>query len=221
MDRKVWIAIAVIAIVAAGFFGFRAYQLSSREGTDGNLTAEMKRQLDDARAKESEATRRANQEEEARRLAELKSKQEAEAEARRLAQAESERKAQEQGRQRAEEQVTKATSELERIRAERAQLTAEAQRLAELRARESADSQAKLTAAQRALEESERKKNAEIERQAAVIASYSRAPDPAERAPRLPDESRRTATRIIFPSDYKRANHYSLPLLPVHEKEAK
>lgn len=219
MDRKVWIAIAVIAIAVAGFFGYRSYQLSSSQNAEGNLTAEMKRQLEDARAKEAEANRKATQEEEARRLGELKAKQEAESEARRLAQAESERLAQEQARQRAEEQAAKAAGEIERMRGERAQLTAEAQRLAELRARESADSQAKLTAAQRALEESERKKNAEIERQAAVIASYNRAPPPTEKAPLKVEETRRSSTRIVFPSDYKRANHYYLPRLPGHEKE--
>jgi hypothetical protein len=219
MDRKVWIVIAVLAVAAAGFFGFSAYKLSSQSKAGDATSEKMKRDLAAAEAREAEALRKAKQEEEARKLAELKAKQDAETEARRIAQAQSERQAQDQARERAEQESAKAAAELERMRGERAQLAAEAQRLAELRARESADAQAKLTAAQRALEESERKKNAEIERQAAVIASYSRTPAPSDRAAESPQASRRSSVRIVFPSDYKRANHYYLPLLPGHEKE--
>jgi hypothetical protein len=220
MERKVWIAIAVIAIAVAAFLGVRAYQLSQGPDDGDAASAEMKRQLDAATARALDAQRKLAQEEEARRLADLKTKQEAETEARRLAQTESERVAQEQARKRAEDEASKANSELDRMRGERAVLAAEAQRLTELRAREGADAQAKLSAAQRALEESERQKNAEIQRQAALIASYSKAPAPTEKAPLMHPNSNR-GPRIIFPSDYKRANHYYLPLLPTPEKESK
>jgi len=220
MERTVWIVISVLAVAVAGFFGYRAYQLSAA-AKDPTHDAAMQRELADARTKEKEATRKAEQETEARRLAELKAKEEAETEARRFAQAENGRQAQELARKRAEDESAKAATELDRIRGERAQLAAEAQRLAELRARETADAQAKLAAAQRALEESERKKNAEIERQAAVIASYSRTPSPVEKLSAEQEAARRNVTRIIFPSDYKRANHYYLPLLATPEQESK
>lgn len=218
MQRNVWIAVAVIALAAAAFFGVRYFQLSGNTEAE-ERNAAMQRELDAMRASEQEAVRKIAQETEARRLAEMKAKEEAENEARRLAQAESERVAQEQARKRAEDEARKAAAELEQIRGERARLSSEAQRLAELRARESADARAKLAAAQRALEESERKKNAEIERQAAVIASYSRSPNPTE--PPTEEEKKatqRVGNRIIFPADYKRANHYYLPLLPAHER---
>jgi hypothetical protein len=217
MERKVWIAITVIALAVAGFLGYRVSQLSNRAPADAQHTAEMQRELDAARASAQEAARRTERETEARRLADLKAKEEAETEARRLAQSESERQAQEQARQRAEEEARKAAAELDRIRADRARLEAEAARLNELRARDSSDAQAKLTAAQRALEDSQRQKDAEIARQAAVIASYSRAPNAVERPAEAQTEQQHT-TRIVFPSNYRRANHYYLPLLPVSEK---
>lgn len=217
MERKVWIAITVIALAIAGFFGYRVSQLSNRGPADAARNAEMQQELDAARASAQEAARRIERETEARRLADLKAKEEAEAEARRLAQSESERQAQEQARQRAEEEARKASAELDRIRADRARLEAEAARLNELRARDSSDAQARLAAAQRALEESERQKDAEIARQAAVIASYSRAPNSVERPAESQGEQHHT-TRIVFPSNYRRANHYYLPLLPLAEK---
>lgn len=220
MDRKVWIGIAVFALAVAGFLGVRTYQLSHDSGGNEAQTEKMKRDLDAANARALAAQRTLAQEEEARRLAAEKNKVETEAEAQRLAQAESARLAQEQARKRAEDEANKATAELDRMRGERAMLAAEAQRLTELRAREAADSQAKLSAAQRALEESERQKNAEIQRQAALIASYSQGPSPEAKAPALSPESNR-GPRIIFPADYKRANHYYLPLLPTPEKQSK
>ena len=216
MQRNLWIGIAVVALAVAVFFGVRTYQLSKPRADPQRATIE--RQLEDARKAEQEAARRASQEAEARRLAEDKAKRDAEAEARRLAQAESERQLQEQARQRAEAEARKAAAELERLRNERADITAEAQRLAEMRAKEAADAQAKLAAAQRALEESERKKNAEIERQAALIASYNRSPAEGETTRAEPAPAQRPAqTRIIFPSYYKRAPHYNLPLLRQRE----
>lgn len=219
MERTIWISITVLAIAAAGFFGFRAYQLSRDPGVN-TQSAEMQRELDAARLAARDAARKADQDAEARRLGELKAKEEAEADARRLAQMDRDRQGQEQARKNAEDDAAKAAAELDRMRAEKAQLSSEAQRLAELRTREGADAQARLAAAQRALEESERKKNAEIERQAAVIASYSRVPNKVEKLPEK-DAARHSAARVIFPSDYKRANHYNLPLLPYSEKESK
>jgi hypothetical protein len=218
MERTIWIVIAAGALVAAGFFGYRAYDVSRGQADEKAQQDQMKRDLDAANLAASEAAKKAAQETEARRLAEAKANEEAEAEARRLAQAQNEREAQEAARKRAEEEAAKAAAEIERIRGEKAALAAEAQRLTEARAREAADAQAKLAAAQRALEESELRKNAEIERQAALIASYNRAPNKVEK-PTPEETQRQSSTRVIFPSDYKRANHYYLPLLPTATKD--
>jgi hypothetical protein len=218
MDRTVWIIIAVVALGVAGFFGYRAYHNSSQREAELQNAAELQKQLEESRVAAKESARKADQEAEARRLAELKQKQEAEAEARRLAQAQSERDANEAARKRAEDEKAKAEQEIERMRGDRARLEAEARRLEDLRAKESAEAQAKLAAAQKALEETERKKNAEIERQAALIASYNRQPTPVEKsAKETAAASERSSIRYIYPIDYKRANHTYLPVLPTPE----
>lgn len=210
MDRTVWIIIAVVALAVAGFFGYRAYENSAQRRADLQHSEELQRALDESRLAAKDSARRADQEAEARRLAELKAKQDGEAEARRLAQAQAEREAQEAARRRAEEEAARSAQEIERMQAERARLEADSRRLDELRTRESAEAEAKLAAAQKALQEIERQKNAEIERQAALIASY------AAQGPQAADAKAGRGgplPRIIFPVDYKRGSHYTLPLL--------
>jgi DNA repair exonuclease SbcCD ATPase subunit len=138
-----------------------------------------------------------------------------EAEARRLAQAQAEREAQESARRRAEEESNRTAQDLERIRADRARLESETRRLQELRAREAAEAERKLADAQRALRESLEEKNAEIQRQAALIAQFqsSAGSGPVEATPTESAASPRTMSRVIFsPANYKRANHYFMLL---------
>lgn len=212
MDRTVWIIISVVAIAIAGFLGFRVYRSGQFRSEQSARAVDLEKELESTRQSAKEAARKADLAAEARRLAELKQQQENEAESRRLAQTQAEREAYEMARKRADDDAARSAKELERIRAENAQLSAEARRLAALREREAADAQAKLDAAQRALADSEQKKNAEIERQAALIASYNHAP---EAGATTDEETRRQlGARIIYPSDYKRSSHYYLPLLP-------
>jgi hypothetical protein len=220
MDRTVWIIIAVVALAVAGFFGYKAYKNSGDQNANTQRASDLQKELEASRLAAKDANRKADQEAEARRLAELKQKQEAEAESRRLAQSQSERDGMEAARKRAEDDKLKAEQEIERMRGDKARLEAEARRLQELRTQESADAQAKLAAAQKALEDTERRKNAEIERQAALIASYSRQPSPVEKpaaAAASESSGRRSGIRYIYPIDYKRANHTYVPALATPE----
>ena len=221
MDRTVWIIISIVAIAVAGFFGYRTYSDSASRKAEQSKAAEMDRQLKESQRQAKEAQRQLDQAAEAQRLAELNGAQKKEAESRQLAQAQAEREAQEMQRKQYEEKASKAAQDLERMKSEKGQLEAEARRLSELRTREANDAQAKLAAAQKALEETERQKNAEIERQAALIASYSRQPSQGPTAPTSTEASRAATSpgaRIIYPWDYKRTSHYNLLMLPAPDE---
>lgn len=218
MERTIWIIITVIALALAAFFGVKGLNSGKQSQAERAQSAALELELDQSRRARQEADRKALQEEEARKMAEDAAKQRAEAEARRLAQAQAERQEQELARKRAEEETAKATAEIEKIRLEKARLETEARKLAELRAQEAAEAQRKLADAQKALSDSERLKNAEIERQAALIASYSRQPALAA-APAKSDDAGKgpAARRFIMPTDYKRSSHYYLPLITAEE----
>lgn len=218
MERTVWIIITVIALALAAFFGVRGLNSGKLSQAEREQAAALERELEQTRRSAKDAARRADQEAEARQMAEEAAKQRAEAEARRLAQVQAERQEQEAALKRAEEEAAKTASEMERIRLERARLESESRKLAELRAQEAAEAQRKLADAQKALAETERLKNAEIERQAALIASYSRQPAlaPASGEGR---EKGPMPRRFIMPQDYKRSSHYYLPLLRSREGE--
>ena len=176
--KAVLITIAIVAVAAAGFFGVRAYRTGKARAADQERTESLAGELEKSKAREEELSRQAQQETEAREMAERQAQQKAEAEARRLAQSQVDREAQEAARKRAEDQASKAMQDMEKIRGERAQLEAETKRLQELRAKESAAAEQKLAQAKSALEKSLQEKNAEIDRQAALIAEYRRIHNP-------------------------------------------
>lgn len=217
MDRTIWVIIAVVAISVAGFFGYRAHQASEKQKAHLARNSQLEAELEASRMAERDAARLADQEAEARRLSGLKAQQETEAEARRLAQSAAELEAQEMARIQAEEAAQRAATELERIRSEKALLEAEARRLREQRELEAAEAARNLEEAQMALEEMERRKNAEINRQAELIAAYSREPTPSPVVSESEEELRRRS-RIVFPANYKRAAH-TYVLLPELEDE--
>lgn len=211
MERTVWIIITVVALALAAFFGVRMLNTGKHTQANRDTAAALERELEESRRTAKDATRKAEQETDARMMAEEAAKQRAEGEARRLAQVQAERQEQEQARIRAEEEAAKAAATIDAVRLEKAKIEAEARKLSELRAQESAEAQRKLADAQRALTESERTKNAEIERQAALIASYGR--QPAIMAPSpvsSPGGTVRTSRRVIMPPDYKRGSHVNL-----------
>jgi FtsZ-interacting cell division protein ZipA len=210
--KGILIIVAILGIAAAAFFGVR-YSQSSKSRIEGEERADaLATELEKVRAQQEDLERKAARETNARTMAEEAARKSAEAEARRLAQAQAEREAQEGARRRAEQQANQAAQDLDQIRADRARLEAEAQRLQELRTKESAEAERRLAEAKRALEEGLREKNAEIERQAALIAEYGQrggtAPVKSEAGEESP-ASPETMSRVIFsPSNYKRANHY-------------
>lgn len=218
MERTIWITTTVIALALAAFFGVKGLTSGKQTQAEREQAAALGRELDQSRRAKEEAERRAKQEIEARQMAEDTARQRAEAEARRLAQAQAERQEQELARKRAETETAKAATEIEQMRLEKARIEAEARKLAELRAMEAADAQRKLADAQKALSDTERLKNAEIERQAALIASYSRQPALTPAVAKA-DAGAKTppARRFILPPDYKRASHYYLPLITAQE----
>jgi hypothetical protein len=216
MDRTVWIIVAVAALGVAGFFGYRAQQNSQLRAEESQRASDLEKNLAETRLAAKEAAQRAEQAQSALDMAAAKARQAAEADARQAAQAQAERDAAEKARKQAEEVAAKSVQEMDRIRADKARLEAEARRLEELRAKERAEAQAKVDAAQRALADTERQKNAEIERQAAVIASYSQRPasstpagDRASSVVRGESSAREPRVRFIYPADFKRAAHYN------------
>ncbi len=211
--KGILIIVAALAIAAAAFFGVR-YSQSAKSRVEGQERADaLSLELEKARARQGELERKAAQAANARAMAEDAARKNAEAEARRLAQAQADREAQEAARKRAEQEATAAARQIEQIRAERARLEAETNRLRELRAQEAAEAGRNLAEAKRALEDSLREKNAEIERQAALIAEYGEkkqsGPVKAEESSPVSPEA---MSRVIFPSNYKRANHYYMSL---------
>ncbi|MGH8021430.1 MAG: hypothetical protein ACREIA_24745 [Opitutaceae bacterium] len=215
--KAILIIVAVLAIVAAAFFGVRYSQSAKSRAEEGQRMDALSAELEKARGRQEELERKAAQAANARAMAEEAARKSAEAEARRLAQAQADREAQETARKRAEAEAQQAAQDIEGIRAERARLEAETQRLQELRTEEAAEAERNLAEAKRALEESLREKNAEIERQAALIAEYSQR---AEGGPLKESEvaesespvSPETMSRVIFPRNYKRASHYYMSL---------
>lgn len=217
MDRTIWVIIALVAISTAGFFGYRAHQASEKQKAHLARNSQLEAELDASRQAEREAARLADQEAEARRLAGLKAQQETEAEARRLAQSAAEFEAQELARKQAEESAVRSAMELERIRSEKTLLEAEARRLREQREIEAAEAARNLEDAQLALAEMERRKNEEINRQAELIAAYSRDSTPTPVVGSAEEEMRRRS-RFVFPANYKRAAH-TYVLLPEIEEQ--
>jgi hypothetical protein len=218
MERTIWITTTVIALALAAFFGVKGLTSGKQTQAEREQAAAISRELDQSRRATLDAERRAKQEMDARQMAEDTARQRAEAEARRLAQAQAESQEQELARKRAESEAAKAAAAIEQMRLEKARIETEARKLAELRAMEAAEAQRKLADAQKALSETERLKNAEIERQAALIASYSRQPAPMPAAPKADAGTKAPhARRFILPPDFKRNSHYYLPLITAEE----
>jgi len=196
MNRTVGSVLIVVLLLLSGFFGYRAY----RSSMDRDILA---RQAEAARADaerlKAEADRRVAAETEARRLAELKSQQDAQQNEERLAKLRADEAAAEAARYAAAEAARQESEQLARVRREKETAEAESRRLAAMRDKDAAEAEAARADALRRIEEIERLKRQQADRDAALAAQKAREaqwhPGPM-------------MDRMLFTPDFKGRQHY-------------
>lgn len=204
MKRGVLIGIIILLLALAGFF---AYRFHADQVTRDQEAARAADAAQNAERTRLDAQRRAEADTEAKRLAELKAKQEAEESTHRANTARLEREAADAARLAAEQKAARlaADREARRLAAEQAEL--DAQRLATLREQDARDAEAKRLAAIKALEDAENDRRATVDREQARLEALRRQQELDALAAAA---ARHQIDRMVFPEDYKRRRHYYL-----------
>ena len=211
MNKTIVAIIVTVAVGLAAFFGYRSVQATKVVKAETQRASELAAEIETIRLAEKEALRRAEEDAEARRLAGIKARQDAEAEAVRLAEVEALRKREEAARRRAEADAAEAVLALALLTEEKSAAEAESRRLADLRLQEAKEAEERFLEAQRALRESTEEsaaRQAEIDRQAALLDSLHREKQAKSIVVDTEEEIRQS--RFVYPVDYKRGNHYRI-----------
>lgn len=211
MNKTIVVLIVTVAVALAAFFGYRSVQDTRERQAETQRANELTAEIETIRQAEKEALRRAEEDAEARRLAGIKARKDAEAEAVRLAEAEALREREEAARRRAEADAAEAVLALALLAEEKSMVEDEVRRLADLRLQEAKEAEERFLTAERALRESEAEteaRQAEIDRQAALLNSLHR----EEQAETIvtDTEEEKWRSRFVYPVDYKRGNHYRI-----------
>jgi hypothetical protein len=128
-----------------------------------------------------------------------------------LAEVEALREREEAARRRAEADAAEAVVALALLTEEKSAAEAESRRLADLRLQEAKEAEERFLEAERALKESAEEikaRQAEIDRQAALLDSLHREKQVESIVVDTEEEKRQS--RFIYPVDYKRGNHYRI-----------
>lgn len=211
MNKTIVTLIVTVAVALAAFFGYRSVQATREHQADTQRVSELTAEIEAIRQAEKEALKRAEEDAEARRLAGIKARQDAEAEAVRLAEAEALREREEAARRRAEVDAAEAAMALALLAEEKSVVEDEVRRLADLRLRESKEAEERFLEAERALRKSEEEalaRQAEIDRQAALLDSLHR--EQQAESIVVDTEEEKWRARFVYPVDYKRGNHYRI-----------
>ncbi|RKX33577.1 MAG: hypothetical protein DRP71_10005 [Verrucomicrobia bacterium] len=211
MNKTIVALIVTVAVALAAFFGYRSVQATKEREVETRRATELTAEISAIRLAEKEALKRAEVDAEARRLAGIKARQEAEAEAVRLAEVEALREREEAARRRAEADAAEAVLALALLAEEKSVVEDEVRRLADLRLQEAKEAEERFLAAERALRESEEEtkaRQAEIDRQAALLDSLHRRQQAESIVVDTEEEIRQS--RFVYPVDYKRGNHYRI-----------
>ncbi len=213
MNKTIVTLIVTVAVASAAFFGYRSVQTTREHQAETRRVSELTAEIEAIRQAEKEALKRAEEDAEARRLAGIKARQDAEAEAVRLAEAEALREREEAARRRAEADAAEAAMALALLSEEKSVVEEEVRRLADLRLREAKEAEERFLEAERALRKSEEEaeaRQAEIDRQAALLDSLHR--EQQAESIVVDSEEEKWRTRYVYPVDYKRGNHYRITL---------
>jgi len=200
MNKSIFIIITSVLGLAVAVTGYHAY----RSNQDKILSAERSAaERADADARRLEAEHKAAAETEARRLAELKARQDAADAEKRLADLRAQQAESEKQRIAAEAALAQMTAERERLEKEKEAAQGEARVQAELREKEAAEAEARRQTALKQLQQAEDEKRAMVDREAARLAALKKQQE-LEANLKL----RSVYERSIYPSDYKRREHY-------------
>ncbi len=211
MNKTIVTLIVTVAVALAAIFGYRSVQATKERQAETQRANELTAEIEAIRQAEKEALKRAEEDAEARRLAGIKARKGAEAEAVRLAEAEALREREEAARRRAEIDAAEATVALALLAEEKALVEDEVRRLADLRLQEAKEAEERFLGAERALrisEEETKARQAEIDRQAALLDSLHR--DQQAESIVTDTEEEEWRSRFVYPVDYKRGNHYRI-----------
>jgi len=215
MNRRTVIALIIIALaVGGGIIGYRNYQ-QDKESEQAARRAVFEKSEKERIAREEQ--KKADAEAEARRLAEAKASADAEASAKELERQRAEQAAADALRLQDEQSAKQVAAERERLALEKQKADAEARVELQRRVKASADAEAARLAALNEIARAEKeKKDAEV-REAARLAALKRQQElEASEASKVP-----VITRTIYPTDYKRREHYYLDVEMQNAENAK
>jgi len=215
MNRGTIITLIVIALaLVGGTFGYRKYQQNKeREQADRRAVFEKYEQERLAR----EAQKKAEAATEAQRLADAKAAADAEANAKELERLRAEQAEAEARRLVAEQEAQQATAARERLALEKQRADATAHVELERREKAAAEAEAARLAALNEIARVEKQKKDAADREAARLAALKRQQElEAAEANKIP-----VITRAIYPTDYKRREHYYLDVEMQNAENAK
>jgi colicin import membrane protein len=202
MKKGIIIALAGILLLLAMVFGYREYQ-ADLERKEAELRAADERAYDEARRED--AARKAAVAAEARRLAELKTRQELVEAEQNLALLRAWQADAEAARQAAAEDARRIAAAHERLVREREAAESEGRWSGDLREKESAEAEARRQAALKQLEKLEGEKRDLADREAMRIAALKRQQEL---------EAEKIRRQSFEPIDYRRREQYSLGIGP-------
>lgn len=215
MNRGIIITVIVIALAAgSGVYGYRNYQ-QNKEREQAARRDSFEKFEKERLARETQ--KKAEADAEARRLAEAKTAADAKAAAEeqerlRIAQVEAETR-----RLQAEKEAFDAAETLKKVALEKQKLAAEARIELERREKAAAEAEAARVNALNEIARVEREKKAAADREAARLAALKRQQElettEVAKAPVI--------TRAIYPTDYKRRDHYYLEVEMKNSENAK
>ena len=200
MKKGIAILLACILLVLAVVFGYREYQ-ADLERKEAELRAADERAYDEARRED--ASRKAAMVAEARRLAELKARQESAETEQNLALLRGWQAEAEAARQAAEENARRLAAVHARLASEKEAAESEFRRLSDLRVKEAADAEARRQAALKQLDKLESEKRELADREAMRVAALKRQQEL---------EAEKIRRQSIEPIDYRRREQYYINL---------
>lgn len=215
MNRRTIIALIIIALaVGGGIIGYRNYQ-QNNESERAARRAVFEKSEKDRIAREEQ--KKAETEAEAHRLAEAKAAADAEASAKELERLRAERADADARRLQAEQDAQQTVAERERLALEKHKADAEARVELQRRVKAAADAEAARLAALGEITRVEKEKKDADAREAARLAALQRQQElEVAESHKVP-----VITRTIYPTDYKRREHYYLDVEMENAENAK